>query len=358
MPTVSAGDAKPSWEVEWERTVQAAKREGQVTVYISGYDAVLPVFQKEYPEIKVVGVTGRGHQLLQRLISERRAGKYLADVFNAGVPIPYPQFYRATKGLDPIRTALILSEVIDKSKWWMGRHLYADPDEELVFIYVGVIQTGGISYNTNLVDPKDFKSFRDFLNPKWKGRIEARDIRDPGPGSGAMRFFYHHSELGPKFVKRLFSDMDIILFRDFRQGPDWLATGKFAICFFCSGISPMKKQGLPVDSFGPTMKEGAGMVSNFGGLGLVNKAPHPNAAKVFINWLLSRKGQIALQTELAKSDTPVDSLRIDIPKEMIPAEERRVEGAKYLILDSRPETLEMEPIFKVMEEGLAEARKR
>ena len=106
------------------------------------------------------------------------------------------------------------------------------------------------------------------------------------------------------------------------------------------------------------MKEGAGIVSNSGTVGLVNRAPHPNAAKVFINWLLSRKGQIALQNELANTDDAVDSLRVDIPKDMVPPRARRVEGVKYLLLDSRPEYLEMQPIIKVMEEALAEAKKK
>jgi hypothetical protein len=91
---------------------------------------------------------------------------------------------------------------------------------------------GAINYNTKLVDPKEFKSYWDLLKPKWKGKIEARDIREAGPGAGNTRFFYYHPELGPPFIKRLFGETDVTLFRDFRQGPDWLATGKFAICFF------------------------------------------------------------------------------------------------------------------------------
>ncbi len=353
---LSGPAAQGSWQDEWRETVAAAKKEGMVRVYISGYDRVLPIFEKEYG-IKAIGVTGRGHQILQRIITEKRARKNIADVFNAGVPVPYPLYYRATKGLDPIRPALILPEIKDKSNWWMGRHIYADPGQELVFIYVGVIQAGSISYNTNLVDPKEFTSFWDFLNPKWKGKIEARDVRTPGPGSGAMRFYYHNPELGPKFITRLFSETDIKLFRSFRQGPDWLAKGRYAICFFCSGISRMIRQGLPVNEFGPTMKEGAGIVSHFGGLSLVKDAPHPNAAKVFINWFLSRKGQLALQNVMATADTPVDSLRIDIPKDMIPPIERRRKGAKYIVLDALPGSLEMKPVLDTMIKAVRKSKK-
>ncbi len=53
-----AAEAKPAWQVEWEKVLAAAKKEGQVAVYISGYEEILPDFQKEYPEIKVAAITG------------------------------------------------------------------------------------------------------------------------------------------------------------------------------------------------------------------------------------------------------------------------------------------------------------
>ena len=188
------------------------------------------------------------------------------------------------------------------------------------------------------------------------GEIEARDARVPGPGNGALRFFYHNPELGPQFIRRLFSEMDITLFRDFRQGPDWLAGGKFAVCFFCSDIPKARRQGLPVDSFG-AMKEGAGIVSQYGTMGFPSNAPHPNAAKVFINWFLSREGQLTLQRALAKaSDEAPDSLRIDISKDDVPAENKRVEGVKYLDLDVQGR-LDMKPILDVIEEALAANKK-
>jgi ribose 1,5-bisphosphokinase PhnN len=70
-----AAQAKPAWQLEWEKTLDAAKKEGQVVVYISGYEAILPDFEKEFPEIKVVAITGRGNQLGPRLLAERRAEK-------------------------------------------------------------------------------------------------------------------------------------------------------------------------------------------------------------------------------------------------------------------------------------------
>jgi ABC-type Fe3+ transport system substrate-binding protein len=350
-----AAQTTPAWQVEWEKILAAAKKEGQVAIYISGYEEVLPDFQKEYPEIKVVAVTGRGSQVAQRMLAERRADKFLADVFNSGGVTTFGQLYPA-KALDPIKPALVLPEINDVSKWFEGRHHYNDPENQYVFSYVGSATYGSVSYNTKLVDAKEFKSYWDLLNPKWKGKIISRDIRVPGPGSGNARLFYHLADVGPSYIKKLYSEMDTVLFRDYRQGSDWLAVGKAAICFFCE-VDVSKKQGLPVDSFGPgAFKEGAGLVQQFGTVTLVNRAPHPNAAKVFINWLLSRKGQITLQKNMLNTENPVDSLRIDIPKDEIPVLNRRFEGVKYLDT-SRPEWQDMKPILEVMNEALKAAGK-
>ena len=350
-----AAQAKPAWQQEWERTIEAAKKEGQVVVYISGYDAVLADFEKEFPEIKVTAVTGRGNQLGPRLLAERRAEKFIADVSSTGANPNYQQYYLG-KALDPIKPALILPEVTDQSKWYLKKHQYSDPEGQYVFNYVGSATYGSISYNTKLVEVKDFKSYWDLLNPKWRGKIEARDIREAGPGAGNTRFFYYHQDLGPAFIRKLFGEMDATLFRDFRQGPDWLATGKFAICFFCD-VDVLKQQGLPVDTFGPRVfKEGGGLVQQFGTVALLNRAPHPNAAKVFINWLLSRSGQMALQKRTANAENPADSLRVDIPKDEVAYESRRLEGVKYLDT-GKPEWIEMKPILDVVNEALKSAGK-
>jgi len=119
----------------------------------------------------------------------------------------------------------------------------------------------------------------------------------------------------------------------------------------------LKQQGLPVDTFGPNaFKEGGGLVQQFGTITLVNRAPHPNAAKVFINWLLSRNGQIALQKTLANSESPPDSLRIDIPKDDVPFNSRRVEGVNY-IDTSKPGWQNMKPVLQIMNEALKAAGK-
>ena len=83
-----AAQAKPAWQLEWEKTFDAAKKEGQVVVYISGYEAILPDFEKEFPEIKVVAITG------EEINSDRAARRngarknFIADVSSTGqIPI-------------------------------------------------------------------------------------------------------------------------------------------------------------------------------------------------------------------------------------------------------------------------------
>jgi iron(III) transport system substrate-binding protein len=349
--------SKPKWQSDWDKTVEAAKREGQVTVYVTlGPDQAIGAFEKAYPDIKLVKVAGRSAQIAQRILAERRAGRYLVDLTIGGGAVNLAQFY-AAKMLDPVKPLLLLPEVVDESRWWEGKHKYLDAEEQYIFVFVGVAQNGSIHYNTKLVHPAEFKSLWDFVNPKWRGKIVARDPRAPGPGGGATRFLYHHPEIGPKFLRRLLGEMQITLTRDERLPTDWLATGKFAICFFCREILIAKRQGLPVDSFG-LMKEGAGLTSQGGTLALIDGAPHPNAAKVFINWFLSVEGQTTYQTILAKVEgSAPDSLRIDIPKDGVSPEERRLAGVRYVDVDT-PERRDMRPIFKLLEETLADSGKK
>ncbi|HEY3302460.1 MAG TPA: extracellular solute-binding protein [Candidatus Binatia bacterium] len=344
--------AEAAWQAEWSKTVDAALKEGQLNVYYWGPPYVLDggAFQKKFPQIKLVVVSGQGGQLQQRILSERRGDKFIADVFIDGASNFHPNMFKA-KALDPIKAALILPEVTDESKWWHGKLKYLDAERQSVIAFAGSPNYGTIGYNTTQMAPKEFKSYWDFLQPKWKGKIAARDIAEAGGGSSPMRFFYYNPELGSPFIRRLFGEMDVTLFRDSRQAIDWLGSGKFAICFFCPGVETAKRQGLPVDDWNKLLKEGAGISGQVGYIGLVNKAPHPHAAKVFINWFLSREGQIAFQQEQAKADSARDSLRIDIPKDYIPPGERRIDGGNYVELDS-PDMMDMEPVRKVFREAL------
>jgi ABC-type glycerol-3-phosphate transport system substrate-binding protein len=108
-------ELKPSWQAEWDRTVEAAKKEGQLVLYSgTGYPKIFAEFQKKYPEIKVVtGSPSRPPELAQRLVTE--GGRNLVDLFIDGSSTIYYVLYKG-KVLDPIKPALILPEVLDESK--------------------------------------------------------------------------------------------------------------------------------------------------------------------------------------------------------------------------------------------------
>ena len=346
--------AQTDWKKDWEQTVAAAKKEGQVTVYIYRYEGLLQDFKRDFPGINVVAVTGRGNELTNRIMAERRAGRYIADVYSGGTNSLFNTLYKG-KALDPFKPLLILPEVTDLTKWYGKEHRYADPEGKYIFAFIGSPSNAQLAYNTNLVNPKEFKSYTDVINPKWKGKIVSLDPRDTGLGA-TMQFYYYSPEIGPEFMKKFFGGMDITYAKNFRQMTDWLAQGKFAICMGCKDSARAKNQGLPVDDFDTNQwKEGSSFSAGGGSISYLNQAPHPNAAKVFLNWFLSRKGQIALQ-KLGDPDDPANSRRIDIPKDDIPPENRLQPGVKYFDV-VKPEYGDMKPIFDLAKEIMAGADK-
>jgi ABC-type Fe3+ transport system substrate-binding protein len=353
LTSVQAGESKATWEAEWDATVEAAKKEGQVTVYHTRgpFETVFAEFSKRYPAIKVASVTGRGGELMSRIMAEKRAGKYLTDMYLGASGSPLDVLYPA-KFLEPVQTFVILPEVRDQSKWFQRQHHYADPEGKYIFVFEGVVRSD-MAYNTKLVDPKEFSSYWDLLKPKWKGKIAAMDPKLPGFPSGLLQFAYYHPELGSKFLRQLFGEMDITLSRDGRQLVDWLAVGKFAIALATSAsdVEAGMRQGLPLGRFEPrTFKEGIYMRATQGSLSIMSQLPHPNATKLLANWLLSRDGQTHYQKHFLRID-PVFSLREDVPVDPAVEPYRPKPGDKFMAV-YRPEFRELDAAFKVIDEAL------
>jgi iron(III) transport system substrate-binding protein len=352
---VNGFTAQADWNKDWEQTLAAAKKEGQVNIYIYRYEGLLQDFKRDFPGINVMSVTGRGNDLTTRIMTERRAGKFIADVYSGGTNSLFNILYKG-KALDPIKPLLMLPEVTDLSKWYGNEHRYADPEGKFIFAFIGSASNAQLAYHTKMVDPKAFKSYWDVTSPKWKGKITSLDPRDTGLGA-TMQFYYYSPEIGPEYMKKFFGGMDITYVKNFQQMTNWLAQGKFAICMGCKDSMRAKNQGLPVDDFDTNRwKEGSSFSAGGGSMGYMNQAPHPNAAKVFINWFLSRKGQMALQ-KLGDPDDPANSRRIDIPKDDIPPDNRLQPGVKYFDV-VKPEYGDMKPIFDLAREIMAGVEKK
>jgi iron(III) transport system substrate-binding protein len=346
-----AAETRPAWQATWEKTLAAAKKEGKLNFYVGRYgtEPLLNEFRKEFPEIKLVTVNGTGNSLGTRIIAEMRAGRPVADLFSGGANTNYEILYQG-KALDSFKAALILPEVVDESKWYDGRHRYTDPEQRHIFVYIANPTSSGFYYNTNLASPKEFKSYWDLVAPKWKGKYVSQEPTSTGLGGG-LQFMYYHPDLGPEFIKRLFGDMQPTLGRDRRQITDWLAQGKFALCVGCREANRAKNQGLPVDELDNVdWKEGLELTTGGGSMSLIKGGPNPNAAKVFINWFLSRRGQIALQkyNDLYGEDAP-NSRRTDIPKDMLVPQNRLAPGKRYFDV-SDPKYADMTPMFNLVKE--------
>lgn len=322
--------AQADWKKQWEVTAEAAKKEGEIAIYgphNPAYQQVWAIFQKIYPEIKFNFVPGKGSDHAQRIVAERRAGKFLADLLMGGSS-SFAAFAPGT--FEPLKPLLILPEVTDSSAWFDGKMYFADPQDNAALIISGEIGTRRGSYNTKLVDPKEIQSWWDLLQPKWKGKLASFDPRVAGGGGETFMFFYYTPSLGRKFITRFLTETDLLLTRDLQQGTDWLAQGK--VLFYIGSGQPImkaKKQGLPVDLMPHPLKEGDIMGGGSCCLAVMSKAPHPNATKLFVNWVLSKEGQSAWQKY-----TEVNSLRVDISKSDLPPDDVPQKDVRYFMLNS------------------------
>ena len=290
---VAVGDARAQtdWKKDWERTLQEAKKEGKIVVGIPARPELRKelelVFKPRFGVDMDLSVA-RGPQNASRIASEQKAGVKYFDVFIGGSGT-FESL--AEDGMvEPLMQNLILPEVRGEKYWW-GGHIWEDNVKTKRFLYSFIADagSGGYWHNTSLVKSDEIRSLDDFLNPKWKGKIGFLDPRTPGSGQSVWSFLWDVK--GEGYLRKLVAQ-DLFVSRDQRQLADALAKGKLAIAL---GVSFYTLEGfivadLPIKEL-PKLKEGLPSSNGSGVIGIVKNPPHPYAAKLFVNWLLSKEGQ-------------------------------------------------------------------
>ncbi len=268
--------------------------------------------------IPVEYLGGRGGEMRQRIIREHNAGIYTIDVYLGGDPL----LYRA-KVLAPLKPELILPEVVDPTKWEKGKLWFMDPEEKYVLrLFNNLVAVFDI--NTRYVRPEEIRSVQYFLDPKWKGKISAYDPTISGTGNSRATYFY--LLFGEAFIKKLYIEQRPVITRDRRQMGDWLARGTYPIAIGAQSeeVEHLRKEGFPVMQLN-NLPDAAGYLSAGSGLiSLLAKAPHPNAARLFVNWLASREGVETYAR--AQLDNP---LRDDIDKSFLDPDTIPRPGVEY-----------------------------
>ena len=300
------------WQSEWESTLAAAKKENVVTVITDVTsairDALTISFQSKYNiQVDLFGALGR--EIPPRVLAERKAGRYLWDVFVHGTTTGLESMIPAA-AFDPLEPALFFPDIKDPKTWRGGGLEFLDPNK--TFMVMTPFQRGTIFYNPKLVSGKEFKSHKDLLDPKWKGKLILDDPRRAGPGQATFTFFYLHPDLGPDFIRAL-GKQQITIMKDFAQEVDAIGQGRYPVLIGTADFvaTARAKQGVPITIVDPRqLKEGTDVSPANGALALFNRAPHPNAAKIYINWLLSKEGQ----TAFARASGYVSS-RLDVPND-------------------------------------------
>ena len=279
-------DANP----DWERVVGAAKKEGKVVIGAppgSDFRNEVQATLKKRFDLDSEFIQAPGPSLMSKIVAEKQAGLVSVDAFLIG-PCTGNSLLKADL-FEPLAPAMIFPEVKDPAKWF-GGHLWADNQTGKNLLYSFVAQvTPSLYYNTQLVKPEDVRSYNDLLDPKWKGKIGLRDPRVPGGGLAMWAFLLDLK--GEDYIRRL-AQQEMFVSRNARQIADALAKGSLSLTVGVGyrDFDSFLDANLPVKHL-PTLKEGTYVSGGNGIVGIIKGAPHPNAAKLFFNWLLSREGQ-------------------------------------------------------------------
>jgi iron(III) transport system substrate-binding protein len=252
---------------------QALKEGGTLNFYGTlaqiNAEKILPVFEKRFPGIKVNHVDATADKLAARAITEARGGRTIGDVFQGALEntLQVQQQKLLLEKLPPEAAAFPQAM---KGPSWVAT--------DLIFIIA--------AWNTQLVKKEDEpKSFEDFANPKWKGKLMA-EPRDVELLIGLARGKYKNDEKAVALLKKI-AENNIEFHKGHSELAEFLVSGQGAACITCYShhYPPRIKKGAPVAYL---LSEGAGTMS---ATAVFKDAPHPNTAWLFARWAMSAEGQ-------------------------------------------------------------------
>jgi len=322
--TVRVSPAKNNWKQEWDKCLSGAKKEGHVVVASSIGQEVRNALGKAFTGkygVEVEFIQGKPTELIPKVMAERRAGIFSVDLFVGG-PGGIDSVLAPAGVLELVGNELLLPEVLDKKAWWEGELLWIDQEQRYHLVFLADIHYP-ITINTNLVKNDEIKSYRDLLNPKWKGKIAWFDPTVAGAGLAAFIGLANLMDI--QFLRDL-GKQELIFTRDLRSQGEWVARGKYPIGIGVKYelLTEFIQAGIPI-SVNPAT-EGAFVTS--AGIALMKNAPNPNAAKLFLNWLLSREGQIVASKAYGRQ-----SAREDVPTDFLGKFGVRKPGVQYVKVD-------------------------
>lgn len=257
-----------------ETVEEGAKREGKVVFYttltLPDIQALANDFQKKYPFLKLEYTRANESKLLERLIAEKRGGKALADVLHmAGT---WTNVYKKEGFLRKYVSAE--SKLIPQG--------FKDPEGFWTTYYTTCFT---FIYNTRLVAKNDLpKNYEDLLNARWKKKIGIS--RDEIEWYIGMLDFLGEEKC-KQFIKLLGNQDPIV--RDGRTLITYLlVAGEFPLALGNASLMfVLQKEGAPIDRIPFSTPTLAGMRC----IGIHANAPHPNAARLLEDYILSKECQ-------------------------------------------------------------------
>lgn len=306
------------WQKTWDETLAAARKEGKVVVVGSPHpemrNEIIPKFTAKFG-IAVDFVAGKSGENVERVRIERASGIFAADAFMVGASTSLNALH-AEKMIAPLAPLLLSPEVTDGAKWKGGKPPFIDPEGRYILRLFSTIDSL-VFINTAFVKPEEMRSVDDLLNPKWRGKISTEDpTLDSGSGGNKAANFYN--QLGPDFVRKLYVDQKPVISRTRRQFADWLARGTYPICLTCrvDDTRPLQEAGYKI----LPIYELAGIKSRVNStpftLTAADKAAHPNAMRIFVNWMASKEA-----VEIYARGDDVATTRADVDESFLdPAE--------------------------------------